>query len=263
MRIGEMRINLKKSFGQHFLNDKNIIAKEVRLLEVKNKTVLEIGAGDGRLTKQLLSAGAKKIIAVEKDRKMITVLNNLFEEEKRIKIIHADFLKIKPSKFKFEKIIGNIPYYISSEILFRLKEFDFEDAVIMVQDEFAKKMIACPGEKNYGRLSVTSQLFYEIKYISKIPAHLFIPCPKVNSAIIRLKKKKACTDKHMGKQIKQIENIIRILFQHKNKTVRNALYDGGFDKEEIKILEDLLKKRPRELRLDLILEICKKIIIKK
>lgn len=242
---------LKKFLGQHFLNDKNILAKEAKLLGVNNKIVLEIGSGDGRLTEQLLSNGAKKVIAIEKDIRMVELLKEKFADE-CVEIINADFLKINPKNFNAEKIIGNIPYYISSQIVFKLKEFDFEDAMLMVQDEFAKKMVAHVGEDEYGRLSVTSQLFYDVRYIVKVPAHLFIPIPKVNSAIIILKKRNIPTNK-------KTEEVIRALFQHKNKTLKNALLDAGFNKDNIIILGELLKKRPRELELNLILEICSKL----
>lgn len=242
---------LRKSLGQHFLNDKNILAKEARLLGVEGKTVLEIGPGDGRLTEQLLLGGAEKVIAVEKDARMAEILKNRFEG-KNVEIVNADFLEIGPSEFKINKIAGNIPYYISSSIVFKLKEFEFEDAVLMVQDEFAKKMVAKPGGGGYGRLSVTAQLFYEVKYVQKVPASLFVPAPKVNSAVIMLKKR----DIELPKGA---EDVIRALFQHKNKTVRNALLDAGYTKERIETLGELLKARPRELGLESILGICRKL----
>lgn len=239
---------LKKSLGQHFLNDKNILAKQANLLNPKGKVVLEIGSGDGRLTEQLFLAGAKKIIAIEKDKKLCNLLKTKFK--KNIKIINEDFLKIKP--FKVEKIIGNVPYYISSPILFRLKEFDFKNGVLMLQDEFVKKMFAKPGSKNYGRLTLTSNLFYNIKYIQKVNACSFIPKPKVNSAIILITKK----NRKIGKNT---ESIINTLFQHKNKKIKNAFLDGGFEYEKIKVLEEFLNKRPKELELKTILKICKKL----
>jgi 16S rRNA (adenine1518-N6/adenine1519-N6)-dimethyltransferase len=242
---------LKKSLGQHFLKDKNILAKEARLLAVRGKAVLEIGPGDGRLTEQLLLAGAKKVIAVEKDTRLVGALKERFAGCP-VEILNADFLEINPQEFNIEKIAGNIPYYISSQIVFRLKEFDFEDAVIMVQDEFAKKMVAAPKSPGYGRLSVTSQLSYELKYAQKVPRHLFMPPPRVDSAIILLKK----SPNRMGTRE---EDIIRALFSHKNKTVRNALLDAGFHKESLDKLGNLLVLRPRELELPLILEICRKL----
>lgn len=242
---------LKKSLGQNFLNDKNILAKEARVLEVKGKTILEIGPGDGRLTEQLILAGAKKVIAIEKDTRLADLLKEKFANQP-VEIINADFLETDPKQFKIDKIAGNIPYYISSPIIFKLKEFDFDGAVLIVQDEFAKKMVTKAGESDYGRLSVTSQLFYEVKYIQKVPAQLFTPPPKVNSAMILLKKTNA-------KVSENTEDIIRALFQHKNKTVRNALLDAKFPKEKIEIIGELLKLRPRELNQDKILEICRKL----
>ncbi len=244
-------MQLKKSLGQNFLRDKNILEKEARLLGVAGKTALEIGPGDGRLTEQLLLAGAKEVIAVEKDARMVEMLKNRFAG-KPVEVVYGDFLEINPKEYKIDKIAGNIPYYISSPIIFKLKEFDFEDAIIMVQDEFAKKMVCKPGDANYGRLSVTSNLFYEVKYIQKVPAHLFDPPPKVNSAIIVLRKRGLSVS--IG-----AENVIRALFQHKNKTVRNALLDAGYLESKVKALGALLKLRPRELTEEKILEICGKL----
>ncbi len=244
-------MQLKKSLGQHFLKDKNILAKEARLLDVKGKTVLEIGPGDGRLTEQLLLEGAKKIIAVEKDSRLSALLEQKLRG-KPVQVINGDFLELEPQKFKIDRIAGNIPYYISGPILFKLKEYEFETAVLMVQEEFARKMVAKPGSSTYSRLSVTSQLFYEIKYVQKVPARLFTPAPKVDSAIIILKK----THRQMSPKA---EEIIRALFQHKNKTVRNALFDASFGKADVEKLSGFLKLRPRELGLALIVEICEKL----
>ena len=239
---------LKKHLGQHFLNDKNILAKEAKVLEVQGKSVLEIGPGDGRFTEQLLLAGAKTIITVEKDPRMAEILRERFAS-KPVEVIEADFLETEP--IKIDRIAGNIPYYISSPILFRLTEFEFEKALLMVQDEFARKMVARPNESNYGRLSVTSQLFFKVKYVQKVSANLFTPPPRVNSAIILLEK----TNAEVGRDA---ENIIRALYQHKNKTVRNALLDAGFEKEKLEKLGELLKLRPRALDLEKVLEICLK-----
>lgn len=238
---------LKKRLGQHFLRDKNLLAKEARLLGVKGKIVLEIGPGDGALTEQLLLAGPKKLLAVEKDPRMATILREKFAG-KPIEIVEYDFLELEP--IKIDKIAGNIPYYISSQIIFRLKDFEFEDALLMVQDEFARKMVAKSGANNYGRLSVTSQLFYDVKYIQRVDAAMFFPRPKVNSAIILLKKRPISLNQ-------DAENIIRALFQHKNKTVQNALLDAGFGKTAISCLSNFLVRRPRTLSTGEILEVIK------
>jgi len=239
----------RKSLGQCFLEDKNILALEAKLANPKDKTVLEIGAGDGRLTQALLAEKPKKLIAVEKDPKFISLLRERFANEK-VEIVEADFLEMELPEV--DVVVGNIPYYISSDIIFSIKDMKFEKAVLMVQKEFAEKMIAKPGEKNYGRLSVTSQLHFSISLERKVLRHLFRPVPKVDSAIIVL------TPIPKVSLTQQQENVIRFLFQHKNKTVRNALLDSKmFEKEELEILGDFLKRRAKTLTKEECLEIAR------
>lgn len=145
-------MELKKSLGQCFLQDRNILALEAKLAGPQGKTVLEIGPGDGRLTEAVLALKPKKVIAVEKDSRFASLLRERFAG--KAEIIEGDFLEAElPS---CDIIIGNIPYYISSDIVFTIAPLKFERAVLMVQKEFAQKMVAKPGEKNYGRLSVTA-----------------------------------------------------------------------------------------------------------
>jgi len=214
---------LKKSLGQNFLNDQNILRKEVAIAEVTGKTVLEIGPGDGRLTEKILDANPEKLIAVEKDHELAKMLKEKFKGDERVEIIEADFLEFEPETGnkakKYDVIIGNIPYYISSQIIFRLKDFAFGRAVMIIQKEFAEKMIAKPNDSNYGRLSVTAQLAFTVQLIQKVPKHLFTPAPKVDSAMIMLRKNMVTTEKD--------EEIIRILFQHKNQSVKKALGHEG------------------------------------
>ncbi|MBN1170084.1 ribosomal RNA small subunit methyltransferase A [Candidatus Micrarchaeota archaeon] len=222
----------RKSLGQCFLEDRNILRFEASLAEPEGKTVLEIGPGDGRLTEAILEKNPARLYAVEKDRRFADLLRKKF---KSVEIIEGDFLKAELPEA--EIIIGNIPYYISSDIVFTLAKLDFHHAVLMVQKEFAEKMVAMPGEGNYGRLSVTSQLHFDISLRKTVSKRLFRPMPKVDSAVIVLYPKKVSTDPHD-------ENIIRCLFSHKNKTVRNALKDsklgdfntGGFSGRRVKTL---------------------------
>jgi len=220
------------------MEDRNILELEAKLANVAGKSVLEIGAGDGRLTAMLLRHNPKKVFAVEKDQKFASILKEKFASSP-VDIIEDDFLKIKIPDVDI--IIGNIPYYISSDIIFSLKDLDFEHAILMVQKEFAQKMIAKPKESRYGRLSVTSQIYFHVQLERIVPRHLFRPMPKVDSAIIILKPKKI--------QLTQLqENIIRYLFQHKNKSVRNALLDSKvYSEEELTILGPVLKKKVRTL----------------
>jgi 16S rRNA (adenine1518-N6/adenine1519-N6)-dimethyltransferase len=238
----------KKSLGQSFLEDKNILALEAKLADPEGKTILEIGPGDGRLTEAILQQKPKKIIAVEKDTRFASLLKEKFSGTP-VDIIEADFLKIRP--LKVDVVIGNIPYYISSDIIFRLKDFDFGYAILMVQKEFAQKMAARPKDRNYGRLSVTSQLAFDIEIVRPVLRHLFRPAPKVDSMIIRLKK--------TGFRISPFqENIIRYIFQHKNKTLRNALLDSKmFEKEDLGALGDFVKRRGFTLSKEECMEIAR------
>jgi len=233
-------MKLSKRFGQHFLKDRNILKKEVEIAGVAGKTVLEIGPGDGRLTEEILDAKAKKVYAVEKDDRFAALLLEKFMGNKRIEVLHSDFLKMELPE-DVEVVIGNIPYYISSKIIFSLKNTNIRKAVLVVQKEFAQKMVANAGESNYGRLSVTSQLSFDVELIQKIPKHLFKPPPKVDSALITLKpKRNSLTMKE--------EDLIRKLFQHKNKKIRNSLPEA-----ETKWAD----KRPRELAPEQVLKFIK------
>jgi 16S rRNA (adenine1518-N6/adenine1519-N6)-dimethyltransferase len=238
---------LRKRLGQCFLKDRNILKLEARLAAVEGKQVLEIGAGDGRLTEVLLEHRPKKIIAVEKDAHFARMLKEKFAGG-QVEIIEEDFLKIRIPKV--EVVVGNIPYYISSDIIFSIGETGFERAVLMVQKEFAQKMVAKPGDRNYGRLSVTAQIHFNIKVERTVLRHLFRPVPKVDSAIVILKPTGASLNQFQ-------ENVIRYLFQHRNKTVRNALLDSKmFEKEELRVLGVFAKRRVKTLSKGECLEIA-------
>jgi 16S rRNA (adenine1518-N6/adenine1519-N6)-dimethyltransferase len=244
-------LRLSKKLGQNFLKDDNILRQEVAFANVGNRTVLEIGPGDGRLTEKILDANPKHLTAVEKDSRFAAVLREKFKAHANVEIIEGDFLETDFSKRKFDVIIGNIPYYISSAIVFSLPGISFERAFLMVQKEFAEKMVAKPNESNYGRLSVTAQLNFSVKYLRTVPKGVFVPVPKVDSALIELTKndvKISAFD----------EDVVRFLFQHKNQTVRNALiHSKKFSKEELEKPGDYLKRKVRTLTKEECLEISK------
>ncbi len=231
----------KKSLGQSFLEDRNILALEARLAEPEGKAVLEIGPGDGRLTDAVLALRPKKLIAVEKDARFAELLRTKYSGRKDVEIIEGDFLEFEFPSGGVDVVVGNIPYYISSGIVFRLAGMKFGHAVLMVQKEFAQKMAARPGDRNYGRLSVTAQLSFNVSLERIVLRHLFRPVPKVDSAIIVLRP--------TGLRLSARQaNVIRWLFQHKNKTVRNALLDSKmFGKEELAALGDYAKRRAKTL----------------
>lgn len=233
---------LKKRLGQHLLIDRGILKKEAALLDCGGKTALEIGSGDGRLTRELLAAGAKHVTAVEKDRAMVAELNRKFHSNKRVEIVHMDILEFPPGKFG--GIIGNIPYYISSPILFRLPEFEFDYAILCVQKEFGEKMAAKPGAGNYGRLSVMAQYWFGVEELLHVPKIAFAPVPRVDSVLVGLRKRHASRDE-------KFERVANALFQHRLKTVRASLGASwkalGVSKWEARALGDRVKYRERRV----------------
>lgn len=237
-----------KKLGQHFLIDKEILKREVEYANLSRKDdVLEIGAGDGRLT-ELIAERAGKVIAVEKDKRLINILDKRLKAKKlkNVEIISGDALKIEFPKFN--KIISNLPYRISTPITFKffkyLKKYKWSLAVLSYQKEFGERFIAKPGEKNYSRLTVAVNYYCRPEILEIIPKEKFHPRPKVDSVIVKLIPKKSFeTDEFLWK-------VVEKLFQHKRKLVKNALKDSGW-KEKIKnIPHVLLKKRVIECNLN-------------
>ena len=230
-------IRKSKRLGQHFLNSPQILEFEAEAAGVEGKTVIEIGGGDGRLTEKILAKNPKRIIVFEKDKRWADFLKEKFGE--KVEVLSQDFLETKENA---EIFIGNIPYYISSPILFSIAKKDFQRALLMVQEEFAERMVAKPRTSEYGRLSVTSQLLFKIKLLRKVKKGAFSPPPEVDSAIILLEKKSSSIDPW-------VEKIIRALFQHKNQMVSKALKHAG-----IAAKAEVPRKRAREMGPEEIIE---------
>ncbi|MDI3502941.1 MAG: rRNA (adenine1518-N6/adenine1519-N6)-dimethyltransferase, partial [Archaeoglobi archaeon] len=169
---------------QRFLKDSRVLRRIVDYAELKpDDVVLEIGAGTGNLT-VLLSERCRKVIAYEKDRELASMI----PKKENIEVRAEDFLKSDPPEFN--KIVSNLPYSISSPVTFRMLELEFERAVLMYQKEFAMRMVAKPGTKDYSRLSANVQRFFEVELLEIVPRTAFFPRPKVDSAIVRLTPKK-------------------------------------------------------------------------
>lgn len=194
-------LQTRKSLGQHFLEDKNVIdniVKAVKRLsdEAKSETCVEIGPGAGALTARLLEGGLK-VVAVEKDERSISGLKIALglRYENHLKLVHEDVLTFDPASVLQEAIkpvlVGNLPYYITSDImLWYCNQFEnFHSAVFMVQDEVADRIAAKTSTKAYGRLSVRMQLFFDVHKLFVVPPGAFNPPPKVNSAVIELRPK--------------------------------------------------------------------------
>lgn len=237
-----------QKLGQCFLNSASILNREARWLECTGKTVLEIGGGDGRLTRAVLEQGAARVCSVEKDSRFAQVLRERFANESQVEIIEGDFLELElPAT---DCVIGNVPYYISAPILFKLATMGWSQGLLMLQKEFVEKMVAKPNESNYGRLSVTAQLHFQMDYKQTVPRSMFSPRPKVDSAIVLLKPKGT-------KLTQQQEDMIRVLFQHKNQTVRNALQHGKLETGNLDAA--WLSRRVRTLKPEECLELARKL----
>jgi len=184
----------------------------------RDDVVLEVGAGVGNLT-LLLAARARRIIAVERDRRLIKVLGERSRGYSNIELLCGDVLQIELPKFN--KVVANLPYGISSDITFRLLEHKFELAVLMYQREFAERLGARPGSDDYGRLTVNAYYRASVELLEEVPPEAFFPQPKVTSAIVRLRPREPpfdVADEGM------FFNVVRALFQHRRQRVRNALY---------------------------------------
>ncbi len=235
----------KKNLGQHFLKDQNIARKIVESLGASASDVLEIGPGMGVLTQYLLERSDLNIHVVEIDRESVDFLKINFPELKD-RIYSEDFLKFDIST-RFEQkfsVIGNFPYNISSQIFFRILEFrdKVPEVVGMVQKEVAERISSAPGTKIYGILSVLLQAFYNIEYLFTVSEHVFLPPPKVKSAVVRLTRNEV---KSLQCDEKQFFKVVKTAFNQRRKMLRNSL-------REIceHIPDQYAEKRPEQLSVD-------------
>lgn len=234
---------LKKSLGQHFLKDENICKKIVAALMQENFTqLLEVGPGGGALTKYLLNIQGINFIAVELDEEKVQYLTNEFPEMAG-KIIHKSFLNIDPPFAGEFIVVGNFPYNISTQILFKMLEWKQQVPVMvgMFQKEVAQRVAALPGNKVYGVLSVLVQAFYTVEYLFDVSEQSFNPPPKVKSGVIKMHRK---NDIHEMKSEKHFFNLVKTAFNQRRKTLRNAVR-GLFDEEVLQ--DELFNKRAEQL----------------
>ena len=246
-------IKAKKSLGQNFLVDKNIINKIVNLTEINGKTILEIGPGTGNLTSLILEKKPRKTIVVEKDNSLALHLSKEFKNQIIIK--NEDVLKFDEKKLINEKndviVFGNLPYNISTEILCKWilnidkDNFWFNKLILMFQKEVADRIIADFNTSSYGRLSILSNWKLNIKKIFDVKPQSFSPKPKVESSVL------VFTPKYNFVQIdkpKNLEKITRIFFAHRRKMIKKSV-NQVFTKnpEKIKKLELNLNLRPQNL----------------
>ncbi|ACS89667.1 16S rRNA (adenine(1518)-N(6)/adenine(1519)-N(6))-dimethyltransferase RsmA [Thermococcus sibiricus] len=237
--ISKYNLKPNSDLGQNFLIVGDVIKREVERAEIKNsETILEIGPGLGVLTDELAKR-AGKVYAIEKDSRIIEILKKEYNWS-NVEIMQGDALKIKFPEFN--KVVSNLPYQISSPITFKLLKYDFERAVLIYQLEFAQRMVAKPGDKNYSRLSVMVQAKVNVDLVERIGRGAFYPKPKVDSAVIVME------PKPKDEQIELNENLVKALFQHRRKLASKALKDSyhmlGLTREDFKKFKPIIERVP-------------------
>ncbi len=227
-------IKAKKSLGQNFLIDKNIIDKIIKTVPIANNEILEVGPGTGNLTKEILKNKPSKLFLVEKDTFLAESLKNIINE--KVTIFNEDILKFDENSLSKNKIIvfGNLPYNISTEILstwiINLKnDYWFSDLILMFQKEVADRIIAKYNSSDYGRLSILANWRLNINKICDISPESFSPRPKIKSTLIHFTPKKNFAE---IKDATNLEKITRIFFNHRRKMLKkpfNQIFNGKTD----------------------------------
>ncbi|MBX9892705.1 MAG: 16S rRNA (adenine(1518)-N(6)/adenine(1519)-N(6))-dimethyltransferase RsmA [Chitinophagaceae bacterium] len=217
-----MQYTLKKSLGQHFLKDDSVCVRIVDALQQETyRQLLEVGPGGGALTKHLLELKDIDFKAVELDAEKVAYLEHHFSTISG-KLIHQSFLDIDPPFDGSFIIVGNFPYNISSQIVFKMLDWKDQVPVMigMFQKEVAQRIAAKPGSKVYGVISVLVQAFYATEYLFDVPAEAFNPPPKVVSGVIKLRRKETPLE---VKSEKHFRNLVKTAFNQRRKTLRNAV----------------------------------------
>ena len=247
-------IKAKKSLGQNFLIDSNVIKKILNIIDIKNKNVLEIGPGTGNLTSEILNRAPKKMIVIEKDKNLSNILKDKYGS--KISIINQDVLKIDENFLEKEKLIvfGNLPYNISTEILCKWitniddKNLWFDSLILMFQKEVADRIVAKFNTKNYGRLSILSNWKLNTEKIFDVNPSCFSPRPKVDSTVLLFQPKKKFIRLDNPKNL---EKVTKIFFMHRRKMIKkpyNILFNNNLKVAEK--LEIKLNLRPQNLNFD-------------
>lgn len=259
--LHKYKIQANKSLGQNFLVNDNVIDEIIRGSNIdKQDLIIEIGPGLGVLTNRLLQE-SNNVVAVELDKRMVNILKDRFAQnindqaESKLEIINEDILKInlnqliaekrKNQEIKQVKIVANLPYYISTPIIMKLLEnrLDIDEIIVMVQQEVAERLIAKTGTRLAGAITYAVEYYSEATSLIKVPKESFVPSPKVESEVIKLKVRK--NEKIHVENEKLLFNIISKSFMQRRKTLSNALLNNNIMKNK-----DDVKKMWTELGMD-------------
>ena len=253
--IKEYNLKAKKKLSQNFILDINLTNKIAKLSDsIKNNTVIEIGAGPGSLTRSILLNGAKKIIIIEKDDRFISALTKLnLASNNKIVIENKDALDInindllKKYHISNAEIIANLPYSIATKLLLNWIPFPkgINKMTLMFQKEVAERIVATPGSKKYGRLSILLGIMTNSKIVMNIPSSAFTPKPKINSSIVQITPKKL--NKYIDKNT--LEKVTQILFNQRRKQIKSSLSKFGDPIKICNLLDINPSQRPEELTL--------------
>lgn len=242
------KVKAKKRLGQHFLTDLDIAKKIVNSLSLNTSTIIEVGPGMGVLTQYLYQLSNKDIHLIEIDEESVHYLSEHFPMAKN-NIHCVDFLKFDLSILTQNPfaLIGNFPYNISNQILFKVLEYkdQIPEVVGMFQKEVAQRIASKPGTKDYGILSVLLQAFYNIEYLFTVDENVFNPPPKVKSGVIRLYRN---NNKELKCDESDFKKVVKTAFNQRRKTLRNSLKTVSFDDDFRK--ETIFNKRPEQLTVD-------------
>ena len=251
----------KKSLGQNFLTDKNIIKKIINIIDIGNKNIIEIGSGKGALTNEIIKKKPKSLSIIEKDFNLSKELNLKYKNNKIVKIYNIDVLKLNIEKLcrKNSIIFGNLPYNISSQILVKILKFKkwppkFTDLILMFQKELGEKILGKFPSANYGRLSILTS--YRLKILKKflVSPNCFLPKPKVTSLVIHFKPQLSTI---ILKDISNLEKITNIIFSNKRKMI-NKNIKKILSKKDILLINNLkLNLRPAEIEPEIFYKIAK------
>jgi 16S rRNA (adenine1518-N6/adenine1519-N6)-dimethyltransferase len=243
----------RKRFGQNFLHDQHVIARIVKAITPRaDQMIVEIGPGKGAITQPLLEA-CGQLTTIEIDRDLAAMLKSRFAAYQGFKLIEQDVLEFDFASLNAApgslRILGNLPYNISTPLLFHLLQYHdlIADMVFMLQLEVVDRLAAQPGDPDYGRLSVMMQYYCKVEKLFKVPATAFVPQPKVESAIVKLTPWRPLP--YPATNVTTFANVVRAAFNQRRKTIRNTL-KNLLSSEQLASLDLDLNLRPENLSLE-------------